>query len=145
MNHKNSDQELVSFLKRNRPNLPESAPDLELKILAAIEKNQEVKTESIYRKIIGSIVSRNRSIIPGFPQWAFPPAMVGMLIVFWSGYRLLVPVQLHADEKAHLEAFLVNNWEDVLHDSRVENMNDLSQTDWFNPPVSVDSEQQKTN
>jgi len=145
MNNQGSDQELVNFLKRNRPNLLEGAPDLELKILAAIERNQEVKKESVYRKIVGSIVFSNRSIIPGFPRWAFPPVMVGILIAFWSSYRLLVPVQLHADEKAHLEAFLVNNWEDVLHGSRSENTSDNSQIDWFNFAVSDNSEQTTVN
>ncbi len=40
MNNPSSDQELVKFLNKHRPTLPEAAPDLELKILAAIENNQ---------------------------------------------------------------------------------------------------------
>lgn len=145
MNNQNSDQELVNFLKLNRPNIPEAAPDLELKLLAAIEGNDEGETNQNYRKKVSLIVSKNRSIIHGFPHWAFPPAIAAMLIVFWSSYRLLVPVQLHADEKAHLEAFLVNNWEDVLHDYRSENTSDNSQTDWFNFAVSDNSEPPTTN
>ena len=144
MNNQNSDQELVNFLKQNRPNIPEAAPDLELKLLAAIERNEEAETKQNYRKKVSLIVSKNRLIIPGFPQWAFPPAIAAMLIVFVSGYRLLIPA-FQPDERAQLEAFLVNNWEDVLHDSRGENMDDRPQTDWLNFPVSADSELPTTN
>jgi hypothetical protein len=145
MNNQNSDQELVHFLKQNSPNIPEAAPDLELKILAAIERNEEAEKNQNYRKKVSLIVSKNRLIIPGFPQWAFPPAIAAMLIVFVSGYRLLIPAQFNPDEGAHLEAFLVNNWEDVLHDSRGENMNDRAQIEWLNFPVSADSEPPTTN
>ena len=145
MNNQSSDQELVNFLKQNRPNIPEAAPDLELKLLAAIERNEEAEKNQNYRKKVSLIVSKNRSIIPSFPQWAFPPAIAAMLIVFVSGYRLLIPAQFNPDEGAHLEAFLVNNWEDVLHDSRGENMDDRPQTDWLNFPVSADSEPPTTN
>ncbi len=139
MNNPSSDQQLVNFLKQYRPNLPESAPDLELKVLATIERNEEAEKKQYYRKKIHSVVSNNRSIIPGFPQWAFPPAMAAILIVFVSGYRLLVPT-FYPDEGAHLEAFLVNNWEDLLHDCRSDNVSDISQTDWFNFAVSDNSE-----
>lgn len=144
MNNPSSDQDLVNFLKQYRPNIPEAAPDLELKLLATIEKNEEAENKHNYRKKVGSIVSNNRSIIPCFPQWVFPPAIATTLIVFWSGYRLLVPA-FQPDEGAHLEAFVVNNWEDVLHDSRGENLSNLSQTDWFNFAASDRSEPPTTN
>ncbi|MDQ2097570.1 MAG: hypothetical protein QQW96_07985 [Tychonema bourrellyi B0820] len=144
MNNQNSDQELVNFLQQYRPTLPEAAPDLELKILAAIDRNEQAGKKQNYWGKVHSIVSNNRLIIPSFRQWAFPPTIVAMLIVFWSGYRLLVPGELNPNEVAHLEAFLVNNWEEVLHDSR-ENMSDSSKTDWLNFPVSADSEQPTNN
>jgi hypothetical protein len=144
MNNQSSDQELVNFLKQYRPNIPEFAPDLELKVLATIERNEEAEKQQDYRKKVRSIVSNNRSIISGFPQWAFPPAIAATLIVFWSGYRLL-PAQFQPDEGAHLEVFLVNNWEDVLQDSSGDNMSDSPQTDWFNFAVSDRSEPPTTN
>lgn len=145
MNNQSSDQELVNFLKQYRPNLPEPAPDLEQKILATIERNEEVENKQNYLEKVRYIASNNRSIIPGFPQWAFPPAIAATLIVCWSGYRLLVPAQFNPDEGAHLEAFLVNNWEDVLQDSHGENMSDRAPTDWFNFAVTADSEPPTTN
>lgn len=144
MNKPSSDQQLVNFLKQYRPNLPKSAPDLELKLLATIERNEEAEKKQIYRKKIRSILSNNRSIIPSFPQWAFPPAIAMTLIVCWSGYRLLSPA-FHLDDEANLEAFLVNNWEDVLHDYHGENKSDISQTDWFNFAAIDNSESQTTN
>ncbi len=145
MNNQNSDEKLVNFLKQYRPNLSEAAPDLEVKLLAAIDRNEEAAKKQDYWEKVCLMVSNNRLIIPGFRQWAFPPTIVAMLIVFWSGYPLLVPGQFNPDEGAHLEAFLVNNWEDVLHDSRVENMSEISQTDLFNSPVSANSEQPTNN
>ena len=40
MNNPSSDQKLVNFLKQHRPNIPEAVPDLEQKILAAIESDR---------------------------------------------------------------------------------------------------------
>lgn len=144
MNNPNSDEKLVNFLKQYRPNLSEAAPDLEVKLLAAIDRNEEGSKKQDYWGKVRSIVSTNR-FIPSFRQWNLPPTIVAMLIVFWSGYRLIVPGQFNPDEGAHLEAFLVNNWEDVLHDSRIENMSEMSQTDLFNPSVSANSEQRTNN
>ncbi|XZN89075.1 MAG: hypothetical protein ACM65M_15460 [Microcoleus sp.] len=145
MNNPSSDQKLVNFLKQNRPNCPEAAPDLELKLLATIERNEQIEKKPIYRKNVSSIVSKNRSIVPSFSHWRFPAAIAGMLILFGSGYRLLFPAQFNPDEGAHLEAFLVNNWEEVLHDYRTDNMSDSSQIDWLNFQIPADSEQPTNN
>lgn len=145
MNNPSSDQKLVNFLKQHRPNCPEPAPDLELKLLAKIERNEQTENQQIYRKTIRSIGFKNRSIFPGLSQWCFPGAIAWMLILFGSGYRLLVPAQFNPDDVAHLEAFLVNNWEDVFHDYRTENMSDSSQIDWLNFQIPADSEQPTNN
>lgn len=145
MNNPSSDQKLVNFLKQHLPNCPEAAPDLELKLLATIERNEQTENKPINRQKISSIVSKNRSSVPSFSRWIFPPAMVGMLIVLGAGYRLLFPAQFNQDESVHLEAFLVNNWEDVLHDRRAENMSDSSQIDWLNFQIPAESEQPTNN
>lgn len=116
----NSDENLVSFLKQYRPNLPEAAPDFEHKVLAAIDKNELAAIELNNRGEPQFTRSQKKSGSVGFRKWMFPSAMAASLLVFWSGYRVLVTAQ-KADEAAHLEAFLVNNWEGVLNDSHGEN------------------------
>ncbi|MEG3848196.1 hypothetical protein QT971_19655 [Microcoleus sp. herbarium19] len=142
-----SDEKLVSFLKQYRPNLPESAPDFEQNILAAIDRNEATASQLNYLAEPRFIESNKNSGIVGFRKWMFPAAIAAGLLVFGSGYRVLVTARSHADETAHLEAFLVNNWEGVLNDSHSEispvsaaNGEERSQTDLFNFAVNPDSE-----
>lgn len=116
----NSDEKLVGFLKQYRPNSPEAAPDFEQKLLAAIDRNEAAARKRNYLGDSQFTGSHKKSGIFGFPKWVFPSAIAAGLLVFWSGYRVLVTPQ-KADEAAHLEAFLVNNWEGVLNDSHGEN------------------------
>ncbi|WP_445241222.1 hypothetical protein [Microcoleus vaginatus] len=68
-------------------------------------------------------------------------AIAAGLLVLWSaGYRPFETAQLPDEETAKLEAFLVTNWEGVLHDSPQENMTNRSQTDWLTFSPGADSE-----
>lgn len=140
----NSDEKLVSFLKQYRPNVPEAAPDFEQKVLAAIDRNDKA-TELNHLGHLRFTDSSKNSKIVGFPKWAFPAAIAAGLLVFGSGYRVLVTAQLHADEAANLEAFLVNNWEGVLNDSHGETMSDRPQTDWLTFSPGADTEPPTNN
>ena len=148
MNNLSSDQELVNFLKQNRPTLPEAAPDLELKILAAIESNQASIVNETHRektRLTTLPKSNDRLKISSVSKWAVSSAIAAGLLVFWSGYRPFETAQLPDNETAKLEAFLVTNWEGVLHDSPQESMTDRSQTDWLTFSQSADSETQTNN
>ncbi len=148
MNNPSSDQELVNFLKQHRPNIPEAAPDLEQKILAAIEINQasvSYETHHTKTQLSASAKSDNRLKISSVSKWALSSAIAASLLVFWSGYRPFETAQLPDEETAQLEAFLVTNWEGVLQDSPQENMTNRPQTEWFNFPVSADSEPPTNN
>ncbi|MEG4516258.1 MULTISPECIES: hypothetical protein [unclassified Microcoleus] len=143
MNNPSSDQELVNFLKQHRPNIPEAAPDLELKILAAIESNQASVFHENHRqktRARASAKSDYRLKISSVSKWALSSAIAATLLVFWSSYRAFETAQLPDKETAQLEAFLVTNWEGVLHDSPQENMTDRSQTDWLTFSVGSDRE-----
>lgn len=143
MNNPSSDQNLVNFLKQHRPNIPEAVPDLEQKILAAIESDQASLFHENHRKKARSIASAksdNRLKISSVSKWALSSAIAASMLVFWSGYRPFHTAQLPAKETAQLEAFLVTNWEGVLHDSPQESMTDRSQTDWLTLSPSADSE-----
>lgn len=123
----NSDEKLVSFLKQYRPNSPEAAPDFEHKVLAAIDRNEAAARKRNYLGDSQFTRSQKKSGIFGFPKWVFPSAIAAGLLVFGSGYRVLITAQ-KADEAAHLEAFLVNNWEGVLNDSHGENSPEFAVT-----------------
>ena len=140
-----SDKKLVNFLKQYRPNFPEAAPDFEQELLAAIDRNDAAARELNYRGEPQFTKSSKRSGIVGFPKWAFPSAIAAGLLVFWSGYRVLVPAHFHANEAAHLEEFLVNNWEGVLNDSPGENSLDRPQTDWLTFSYGADTEPPTNN
>ncbi|MEG4199831.1 hypothetical protein [Microcoleus sp. Pol12A5] len=143
MNNPSSDQELVNFLKRHRPNIPEAVPDLEQKILAAIESNQATVFHEAHRKktrLSASAKSDDRLKISFVSKWALSSAIAASLLVFWSGYRPFETAQLPDKETAQLEAFLVTNWEGVLDDSPQESMTDRSQTDWLTFSPGADSE-----
>ncbi|MEG3925867.1 hypothetical protein [Microcoleus sp. D3_18a_C4] len=143
MNNPSSDQELVNFLKQHRPNIPEAAPDLELKILAAIESNQASIVNEIHRektRVTTSPKSNDRLKVSSVSKWAVSSAIAAGLLFFGSGYRPFQTAQLPDEETAKLEAFLVTNWEGVLHDSPQENMTDRSQTGWLTFSPDADSE-----
>ena len=143
MNNPSSDQELVNFLKQHRPSIPEAAPDLELKILAAIESNQASLVNETHRektRITTSPKSNDRLKISSVSKWAVSSAIAAGLLVLWSGYRPFETAQLPDEETAKLEAFLVTNWEGVLHDSPQESMTDRSQTGWLTFSPGADSQ-----
>ncbi|MEG4809040.1 hypothetical protein QUA82_16110 [Microcoleus sp. F8-D3] len=142
MNNQSSDQELVNFLKQHRPNIPEAAPDLQLKILAAIESSQaSVFPEANRKKTRLSASSKSDNLkISSVSKWALSSAIAASMLVFWSGYRPFHTAQLPDKETAQLEAFLVTNWEGVLHDSPQESMTDRSQTDWLTVSPGTDSQ-----
>jgi len=140
-----SDKKLVNFLKQYRPNVPEAAPDFEQELLAAIDRNDAAARELNFLGEPQFTRSSKRSGIVCFPKWAFPSAIAAGLVVFWSGYPVLVPAQFHADEAAHLEAFLVNNWEGVLNESPGENALDRPQTDWLTFSYAADTEPPTNN
>ncbi|MEG3837881.1 hypothetical protein QUA46_25965 [Microcoleus sp. MON2_D6] len=143
MNNPSSDQELVNFLKQHRANIPEAAPDLEQKILAAIETNHASLLNEKHRekrRVTTSPKSHDRLKISSVSKWAVSSAIAASLLLFWSGYRPFETAQLPDEETANLEAFLVTNWEGVLHDSPQETMTDRPPTDWLNFPFSSESE-----
>jgi hypothetical protein len=140
-----SDKKLVKFLKQYRPNVPEAAPDFEQELLAAIDRNDAAAIGFNYLGQPRFSRSSKKLGIVCFPKWGFPSAIAASLLVFWSGYRVLVPAQFHADEAAHLEAFLVNNWEGVLNDSRGESSLERPQTDWLTFSYAGDTEPPTNN
>ncbi|HLO49427.1 MAG TPA: hypothetical protein VK211_13515 [Kamptonema sp.] len=120
MNNQISDKNLINFLKQNRPTLPEEQPDLEHNIMAAIEQERLAGWSQDRGKISNSFIlsrfAKNKTNI-NKQLWIFPSAIAASLLVAWSGYHTLNPAKLSSTEEAHLEAFLVNNWEGSVDNS----------------------------
>ncbi|MDF0552742.1 hypothetical protein [Kamptonema sp. UHCC 0994] len=121
MNEPISDKKLVSFLKLYRPIIPEEMPDLEQRIMVAIEGENSTANrdkDKIQNLPLLSLFAKHRAKIQN-RLWVFPPAIAASLLVAWSGYHTLTPTRLSATEEAHLEAFLVSNWDGAVSDSNL--------------------------
>lgn len=119
MNNPIGDKNLVNFLKQYRPILPEEQPDLEQHIMAAIEEESSKLSRDqgkISNPLLLSRIAKGRATIPK-RLWIFSPAIAASLLVAWSSYQTLAPAKLSSSEEAHLEAFLVNNWEGAVDNS----------------------------
>lgn len=68
----NDDQALVHFLRQNRPEVPPSTPDLEEKLLSAIESSPPPHLHH-------NSPSRYRQL------WLVPPAIAASLALVWAG------------------------------------------------------------
>jgi hypothetical protein len=139
VNDDNSDKKLVDFLKQYRPDIPDAAPDLEQKLLAALDRDG-VDRPQIYRQEMPCNSTEKRSGILSIAKWVVPPAIAAGLLVSWTSYRLLFPAPINQEETANLEAFLINNWEGVANCSHGELAGDRTQTDWLNLAVTADTE-----
>ena len=136
MNEPINDQKLVGFLKQYRPIIPEEAPDLEQRIMVAIEGKSLVANrdkDTIKNSPILSLFAKGKAKIQN-RLWVFPPAIAASLLVAWSGYHTLTPTRLSATEEAHLEAFLLSNWDGGVSDSNLLPMT-----------FSTDNQQSTTN
>jgi len=119
MNKPIGDKNLVNFLKQYRPTFPGEQADLEQHIMAAIEEESSTASREkgkISNSLFLSHLAKIRAKISK-RLWIFSPAIAASLLVAWSGYHTLAPAKLSSSEEAHLEAFLVNNWDGVVDNS----------------------------
>ena len=116
MNEKFEDEKLVYFLKRNVPNPPDTTPDLEEKILAAIAQEPRINQTTVKR------------------LWLVPAAIVTSVLITVSGYFLFKPTQIQPvaqGQEAELEAFLINNWDSTLHDASGDKYQEAHNEEYF--------------
>lgn len=101
------DRQWKEFLRQHRPVPPPAAPELEERLMQAIEKSP------IHRRL-----------------WAVPPALAAGLLMAWSGYRTMIPLPA-ASNSATLEAFLENNWNSVVGDTLPNSHTSITPDDWM--------------
>ena len=116
MNNPIEDKNLVNFLKQHRPVLPDKQTDLEPYIMAAIQEESSTSSRDKGKISNPLLLSRIAKVIAKIPKrvWIYSPAIAASLLVAWSGYQTITPAKLSSSEEAHLEAFLVNNWEEAV-------------------------------
>jgi len=146
----NGDENLVNFLRQNRPEVPPETPDLSEKIFKAIESSSPLDNHHYSQK---NPVFRHRQL------WLVPPAIAASLALAWTGNywretasnynslkaansiskitsfnsKQLVNYQnktlpqdfissntSNNQELGHLESFLENNWNSTLTTSHPE-------------------------
>ena len=98
--HPPADRPLTEFLQQHRLPAPPAAPELEDRLMAAIDRAQKPQR------------SRSRPVV-----WLIPPAIAAGLVATLLGYHTLAPAQLTASETANLEAFLETNWQSAVTDA----------------------------
>ncbi len=104
------DRQWQEFLHKHCPTPPPAAADLEERLMKTIKKSRQ----------------------PVLAQrlWAVPPALAASLLMAWSGYRLLIPLP-DSSNSASLEAFLQDNWNNVVGERSASSQNNSTQADWI--------------
>ena len=104
------DSQWQEFLHKHCPTPPPPAADLEDRLMKSINKSQPpVLTQRL---------------------WAVPPALAAGLLMAWSGYRLLMPLP-ELSNSASLEAFLQDNWNNVVGEKPASSQSNTAQADWI--------------
>ncbi|OLP17671.1 hypothetical protein BST81_15235 [Leptolyngbya sp. 'hensonii'] len=126
-----NDQRLTAFLRQHRPDVPPGAPDLEDRIMAALEAppHRSGTVALLERPPKGPrSVQRPRPLTrPAW--WLVPPAIAASLLVALITYRTTPPPQPNSEDLTQLEAFLEKNWNGAVYD-------DTSTMEFFPPEDS---------
>jgi hypothetical protein len=97
------DKPLVQFLKQYHSDAPQPHPDLEDRIMAAIQPSSydDHTVRSQFRGL-------KRQLFPR-PLWVGAAIAASAMFAF-VGYRSMMPTQLTVAEERELEEFLAENW-----------------------------------
>ena len=109
-----NDQALINFLKQNRPTAPEATSDLEERIIAALDTDDSLLSESQQAPVATKTLKLVSSLIA-----------VG-LTLFWMGYRLVSSSSLSPSEQSQLEGFIESNWNGAMEETQ--------ETSWLTIP-----------
>ncbi|MDY7023047.1 MAG: hypothetical protein SWJ54_17130 [Cyanobacteriota bacterium] len=116
MSESPNDDPLIHFLKQHRSIPPEASPDLEDRILAALDSDQEQLQDSI--STAGSLVSW---------KWVSSLIAAGFTIV-WIAHRTLLSSPVSPTEQSQLEGFIESSWDGAMQETQ--------ETSWLAIPYS---------
>lgn len=112
----NDHRALINFLKQHRPTAPEAAPDLEERIIAALDSHDDSSRESI---------STPPPVATKILKWV-PSLIAAALTLLWMGYRAIESSSLSPSEQAQLEGFIESNWNGAMEETQ--------ETSWLSIP-----------
>ena len=113
--HNDNHNNLVSFLRHNRPVPPQAYPDLEQRIIDSLEP-RKFKDSKCYKTV----------------TWTIPSAIATGFLFTTVSFGIRTP--RIALEPKDLEQFLVNNWHNTLNANN--SFSENSEIDWLLPTVS---------
>lgn len=99
------DKPLVHFLKSHHSNPPQPHPDLEERIMAAVQQSSQQTIRPQFRWFQRRLFSR--------PLW-IGAAIATSVTLVWMGYRSITSTQLTLAEERELEEFLAENWYETM-------------------------------
>jgi hypothetical protein len=99
------DKPLVHFLKQHHSTPPLPHPDLEDRIMAAVQQSSPQSVRPQFRGFQKQLFSR--------PLW-IGAAIATSMTLAWIGYRSITPTQLTLAEERELEEFLAENWYETM-------------------------------
>ena len=114
--HKNNQNNLVFFLRQNKPIPPQAYPDLEQTIIDSLEP-RKLKERKYYKTV----------------TWTIPSAIATGFLFTTVSFTVRTP--RIAIEPNDLENFLVNNWHDTLN-AQSSNTTNSSEASWLLPTLS---------
>ena len=106
-----NDRALINFLKQHRPTAPEGTPDLEERIIAALDRDDDSLPESITTHPL----VRTKAL-----RWISALVAAGLTLL-WMGYRTIDSSSLTPSEQAQLEGFIESNWYGAMEETQETN------------------------
>lgn len=97
------------FLRNHRPTPPPESANVEEQLMNAVAKSTQ---EGVNQ-----------------PLWVWPPALVAGLLMLLSSYRLLTPLP-EPSHSASLEAFMQDNWNQVMGETSPSSSSTSVEVDW---------------
>lgn len=109
------DQELVAFLRQNRPFPPPAKTDVEEQLMQIIENQSQSRLNKSRKHLL----------------WLIPGSLAAVIMFTWGGYRYFKPASLMVKQpvdSSEIEAFLISSWNGTLNETALLSN---SETDWL--------------
>lgn len=111
-----NEQDLVAFLRQNRPLPPRENPHLENQVMNLINQTPQKNPQENYFKLITAL---SGTLVVG-------------LVVTWTNNRWQQPTPQMAIDQDMVETFLINSWHNTIDDQTIF-FNNEEEADWFFP------------
>ena len=112
-----NEQDLVAFLRQNRPLPPREKHHLESQVMNLINQAPQKNSQENYFKLITALSG----------------TLVLSLVVTWTNNRWQQPAPQMAVDQDMVETFLINSWNNTINDKTVFFTTNEQEAEWFFP------------